>query len=1160
MTLIADLIDDPSQKRPALEAVNEGIRKGTPTCAPYVNFTPPAFASTTHTFDELKAVLRSESLEYVRDRDTLYSSKVQEYVPTPNYTGIFSGVVAATPPPFQDAVSSVLRCVGVQPQVTLSDIFDPKGSDAAHITTKSALRAHTAERSLWSDLLIRAYTLHHNGVQTAQPLVDELPSYLIMGTDSKTRFHKAARGYKLPTQAYIESIMPASGKGESAHPFLAAARHATVASLRALAMHVGAMQIDPCISSSARDKGAFGERPVHTVKDLAHSAKPPAKDIDPGVKEVRTLIDCLTYDSSLAEHSGHDMIIWTSYYPDLAGETVESTYYADSDKTFVEVIGKDKADAIWKKQYAWDFTSGDVVYIENEDHSAFTVYSVVRYPQPEILKQVVFLCAMQTVNMPYAIANQLVRWTKKHDLGSAGITTPKLCSNVVLVPKDPARPYTQDILVMSNGTPGCPTVSIKYKNATSPRSCAVMPTQVYDYLKYVNSHGGRGLTVHEVIKRLEYFATTEIGGVGDVCVPGSAAYCELLRTVAWWGDLPNVVYYGAKASPREAPVEAESAKAVMAAPKITGNNPGTLAKTPEAMDAYVKEKLVGLKNDTVPTEEWTKISDVILGYWIKCIAEETGVAKGSIQLVDREVILDNRTKKIQKARQVTDGLGPTKAEIGRVENKVEVAHKTNTCPRGIQNPAPDISIQSGILGKSLEIVLKKTNWYTPGCTPKEISDSVTDAYLKSHSHELHYKGGGVRSVDYTGADEKHCKHSNRILRKFIEYFFTDGDKADALRIYDSCFNMPLQVGPKVMSSGDKNCSGTGITTVLNTGVFSERELETTVVAMVFRSMEDSGELEKGEYIKSDDGDDRPYPALTHKTFLKHLRNIQGTWDFPKLGGASSKYAIERAYQWIGPKFGDDGLDSGTPYVDDGTWERAMLYVDRQDGFVRKLETTSAVKEEPVEFLSRMYPCPLRSPSSYCKVEKAVDKISIAVNRDRARYILKLCGYWTTDRNTPIVGALLTAVGRMYGIELTLIEDDATMLEIYEIDRELYWKLAAGPFPWDENASDEQYESVAKDYGMSSGELREFDDRLRSQSTWSGIQALMLPAKVISETLEDPLGLQTKSDPPGVARVPAFSTTTRGEDPRMSNFESSDATVVEPTNAPRDEAAKRALQL
>jgi hypothetical protein len=930
-----------------------------------------------------------------------------------------------------------------------------------------------------------------------------------------------------------------------------------VTSLRAVAAGVGALQQDPCISSNQRDKGAYGERPVHQLKDLGHSAVPPPADIPPGMKTVRTLFDCLSYDTSLAEHSGHDIIIWTSYYPELAGETCESIYYADSDRTFVEVIGKDKATAIYKKQYAWDFTASDVIYIENEDRSAFTVYNVIRHPQPDLLKQVVFLCALQTVNMPYAIANQLVRWTKKHDLGSVGIQTPRLCRNVILVPRDPERPYTQDILVMSNGTPGCPTVSIKYKNETSPRSCASMTTPVYNYIKYLNAHGGRGLTVHEAIKRLELFASRE----EDVCVPGSAAYCELLRTVAWWGDLPNVVYYGPKSTADDAPVEAESAKAVMAGPKITGNNPGTLAKTPAAMDAYVDEKMVGLKNTTVPTEEWTKISDVVLSSWIKCVARETGTAKGSLQLVDRELILESRTKKIQKARQVTDGLGPSTEEIGRVENKVEAAHKIGACPRGIQNPAPDISILSGVLGKSLEIVLKKTSWYNPGSTPQEISDSVSEAYRMSHSHELHHDGGGVRSVDYTGADEKHCKHSNRILRRFIEYFFCDGDKAEALRIYDSCFDMPLQVGPKVKSSGMKNASGTGITTVLNTGVFSERELETTTVAMVFRSMEDTGELKKGEYIKSDDGQDRPYPMLTHKAFLKHLRIIQDTWDLHKISGIFSKmYAIELAYRWIGPKFGDDGLDPATPYVDDGTWERAMLYVDRMDGFVRKLETTSAVKEEPVEYLSRIYPCPLRSPSSYCKVEKAVDKISIAVSRDPERYTLKLRGYWTTDRNTPIVGAYLTAVGKMYGIELSQIDDDAQLSQLYEQDRELYWKIASGPFPWDENASDEQYASVSADYGMSSGELRNFDALLRSQSTWSGIQAMMLPAKLISETLEDPLGLQSKSDPPGVARVPAFSTSSRGEDPRMCNFESCDASAAGPSNAPRNEAARRALQL
>jgi len=175
------------------------------------------------------------------------------------------------------------------------------------------------------------------------------------------------------------------------------------------------------------------------------------------------------------------------------------------------------------------------------------------------------------------------------------------------------------------------------------------------------------------------------------------------------------------------------------------------------------------------------------------------------------------------------------------------------------------------------------------------------------------------------------------------------------------------------------------------------------------------------------------------------------------------------------------------------------------------------------------------------VEKAINKISIAINRDPERYYLKLRGYHGVDGGAPIVGAFLTALSNLYGIELTVVKTDAELNKIYEQDRDLYFKIVGGPHPNDENTSDEFYSCVAADYGMTSGELREFDDLLRSQSTWSGIQAMMLPKKLICETLEDPLGLQPEStDPPNVKRVAAFSTLTRGEDVRMCNFESRDA--------------------
>lgn len=1157
------------------ESANEKLRRSTERCSPYHSQPPHNFSpSNGWTYDLLMALVRQESLEYVEDQDKRRDMALRRPFCVFRFIATWFGERFQEIGQGTTEVLNKVCCFPAPPGLSLQDAFDPQGFDGSAITTNSGVRAFTDERSLWADSIIRAHTLYHNGTPTNQPMLDELPAAAAKGfpTDSKTRFQNAARRYKVPSEEDIQSAMPQSGNSGSSHPYLAAARHVTVVSLRAVARSIGAVQCDPCIGPATdahhRDNGAYGERPVNTLKDLAHAPVPiPSAEKDKigngDHKVVKTLIDCMGYEDTLSQHSGYDMIIWASYYPELAGETRESVYYADSAETFVEIIGKDRADAKWEKQYAWDFTPSDIVYIENEEKTAFTVYNVIRYPQPNLLKQVVFLCALQTVNLPYAIVNQLVRWTKGHDLDTVGIRTPKRCDNVVMVPRDPQRPYTQDILVMANGTPGRPTASIKYLNATSPRSCTTMKTELYDYLRYVNAHGGRGLNITEVIKRLELFMEDEVD------TPGTAAYCELLRTVSWWGKLPNAVYYSLPCKPKDVPTEVESAKGVLAGPNITGDSPSVLAKTPGAIDAYVEKKMVGMRNKTQPPPDYIKVSDLVLTTFMKCVEQETGIRRGTVQLVDREVVIGNRTKAIQRARFVTDGLGPSQPELGRVEPKVEALHKTGECPRGIQNPNYDISIASGVLGKTMEIVLKKTHWYNPGLNPDELAERVQECYNISHTHELHFQGGGIRSVDYTAADDSHSQFSNRISRTFIDFFLTEGDKELALEIYDSCFNMPLQVGPKVMSSLWKNASGTGITTVLNTLAFALRELETTIVAMVFKSMRANSELKEGAMPR----------VLLYSTFLDHLRKIQKTWDLDKITTIPKNRAqkqvllIEAAYHWIGPKFGDDGLAPATPYVDDAGWKIALDFVDLMDGFKRKLETTSAVKEEPVEYLSRIYPCPLQSPCSFCKVSKALNKLSISTNRDRERYILKLRGYWTVDKNTPVVGAYLIALAKMYEVELSDLGDgkpishaysialpddyqDKDVRRLYEEDRELYMKVAGGPFPWEPNSSELCYQVVGQEYGMTSGELREFDRDLANQSTWIGIQSKMLPKK-ITELSEDPLGLHDKPDPPGVAKVAAF----KGEDPRMCNFESNDgATDQSTSDSRRTEAALTALRL
>jgi len=1014
----------------------------------------------------------------------------------------------------------------------------------------------------------------------------KLPPQLVkdgdVRVDAKTRFERAAQTYKPPTDAEIAKSLPTRTTSNT-HPRLASARYHHVTKLRQLADGLKYEQYDPFISARSCDSKAYGDRPLHQLKDLANAPVPRPEGLRFGFfgpfndgtnadgtkntsKRVVTLIDCLSYSESLREYSGEDIIAWTCYYPGLAGKTDESVYYADSQSTFTEIIGLDAVVGTWKGQIAWDFTCNDIVYIENLDGSAFTVYKVYRYPHPELLKQTVFFCAIQTVNIPYAVANLLTLWTKDHTLESSGIGTPKPAKNVMLVPRDPTRPFTQDILVMTAGTPTHPTVSVKYANSPGPDSSATMSMDTYHWIKYQHSCNGRGLTTHEAIKRLELHAEKD----RPANVPGSAAYCELLRTVAWWGDLPCVIYYDTRtpdAVPTEPPVEADTAKAVMAAPKITRNMPCVLAKTPDAMEAYKREKMVGLVNDTVPTSDWENIAALCVKHYVEGTARESGIKKGSLQLIDRAKVAESRTRAAQVARKEAHGIGPSPPEPGRVENKIEAAHKTAACPRGVQNPDYDISELSGVLAKSFEPVISKLAHYHPGLQPRKIAKMMRRTFEMSVEHQTVYEGGGLRSVDYTAADEKHCKLSNKILRAMILYYFTEEDVEEALRIYDSCFHMRLKVGSSTMSSGWKNASGTGITTLLNTIVFAARELQTVIVALIFRSMEDAEELKPGEYIQDETGRTKPYPNVSHAKFLKHLRIIDRDWELHKIAGGNQPKipVLQTVYSWIGPKFGDDGVDSSTPFVNDRIYECAMKYVDRQDGFIRKLETSDAAEGEPVEYLSRIYPYLPGSLSSFCKVEKALDKLSVATNRDRDRYILKLKGYWQNDRNTPIVGAFLQAVSQMYQHPLTEVTklSDEELASLEEADKEIYWKLVNGPFPFDKGASDLAYECVAQDYGMTSGELYEFDEKLRVLSTWRDIQAMMVPAKLMSETAEDPLGLAEAPAPPGTTRVAAIDCTTRGMDPRMEDFESSTATAdppiqTAPADAVRSEAAKAAL--
>lgn len=1100
----------------------------------------------TRTFNEMAEIVRVEAMRYIRDADVIDAVNVR-VGQSRSWTDIKC---------IDSCFLSLIECCGCFP--TIHDVFSPTGRDFRLLRTKSARRRLLAERSLWGDELIRMATSYSSGAVDLHTLCsrglgDGKDATAPIPSDTKTRMQLAVEKFKTPTVDEATQIM--SKRANHSHPLSAAVRYLTITRLRKFAKELGYSVYDPSVSSNKRDSGTFGPRDLHNLKDLGHLPRACPNGHEPGNKILVSLIDHLgngTDDAdTLRPYAGHDMMIWATRYPALAGTTEEATYYATGVRSFTEVVGKNGGNLAAEMQCPWHFTKTDIVYVENEDRTSFTVYQVHIFPQPEVLKQVVFLCALQTVNLPYAVVNAIIKATKGHDLDSTGIGTPGPCDNVKLVPRDPSKPFTKDILVMTCGSPEKPIASIKYRGETSPDGISTMSTPVYHWLQSLNSHGGRALSHHEINQRLEKYNET-----GDlVHAPGASAYCELLRVVGWFDDLPNLVYYGQpslKAYPDSGgvPSESASAKAVLAAPNITMQNPGVLAQDKKALQMAVKQKLTDVANKVDPPQSWKKISGVAERGFFENIAKKAGIKPGTLQLVDREEVLAARTKAVQKARLVTDGLGPCDEGNCEAATKREVVAKVKTSARVVQSPTFNVSVASAVLGKSLEQVLKKQDWYCPGLNPEQMAESVRRYYILSGTLEAGTGAGRFRGVDYKSADAKHSEFSNGYLRRFIEFIFCKDDVGLALQIYDSCFNMDLQVADAVKSTGWTNASGTGITTVLNTFVFALRELLTIMLAMVFKSIEDAGgiwcDFSKCQGHMCKDG---TFPEITHATFLEHVRIIQKKWDLQKhvntqnfLSPGKAKIAKENVllvdicFALIGPKYGDDGLDPATPFVSDFIYEGAMLYVDRADGFERKLEGMwSVLNEERCEFLSRVYPSITTSLCCYANVIKALNKLSVAVNRDKDRYFLKLQGYWSTDRKTPILGPYMTAIANLYKFDLGALDRDALLAKLYDADRDTYWKVAAGPHPYDAGSEELMYQVIASDFGLSSVELHEYDEKLASMSTWNGIKTMMLPWTLEQEklmTLGDPLGLHLVAETPeGVARVPPID----GGDVRMEAF-------------------------
>jgi len=1076
--------------------------------------------------------------------------------------------------------------------VAFDKLFSIDGDADLEITKSDKLRIGT-ERQFWHGALMRAYTLHTSGACASNvPLhgLDALvPSDLNMRVDRSTRFLELAKDYKMTTaQQEAWNVSPNS---HSTHPILAAHRHLETVAITKLITGAGMVRRDPDISSAARDKQACGARKVITHKDLGHlgpavspdhaAIKKKLNGAEP--KYVNTLMDDITYRTSLRPFAGEDIVVTTSLYDCLSGETPESTWRCTGvDKNgyalFTETIGGKHTSGVFENQYSWDFGNNDVVHIPNTAGTGYGIYDVVKCCRRDINRQTVFLCMRSWVNMPFEVADRLnyaAHGVYLHDLHQE----PGPCKNVQVVGQFTKHP----VLVMKVAKGKKHYVYTRYQHETSADGTATIKPTVLRHLEHLMSNGGKahGLTSREILQRLGLFMKDFLPG-GTVEAPDCTSLLELFKVLGVPEKEPNIVYYEAEEFAQgftgaEEPEEDRTATAVQQAPSIVNGTAtyGVIASNEAALKKGVEEHL-GDGNTKKRGPHMAKFAEFCQREFIKGLEQHSGCRPGSVLIPPREKVLEKRTRASQRANEVTWGVGECPGDTtGHGFIKGKEVSKQKGVPRMIQSPPHDQSIKSGQLGHALDQILKPNEnshgvaWYCPGLTPRQLGEALAAQHDFSKRMAKEFGAGPMPQVDYKSADDSHTEETATLIADIIRHFFSDEHDSDlgmshkkwALQTYYACFNMKVQVGAKVKSTKWKNASGTGITTHLNTLVFAFRSYMTILLALCFNAMQNEDyEIPGMPNINGEPDAKAAGEAdwFTKDMFREQLKKLQNEgvlhraipqydsvdWEAYQnriLVDATQRSPIMRLiFELIGLKFGDDGVECSVPGVSDRIWELACQYLDAADGFRRTMRFShfangnpdDPAEDEGVEFLSREYPRLSATIASYCKIERAAEKLSISSNADDEKYRNKLFGYKITDRRTPIIGAYISAIWALKNFgELpapydpesdTYLVDQKYIDKVESRDREVAWKMREGPFPVTDLDLDYMYESVAAAYGMTSGELRALDDSLSKQSTWEGIKAHTLPPALAILTPDDPTGDQVERQlPAGTAMVAAF---------------------------------------
>jgi hypothetical protein len=511
---------------------------------------------------------------------------------------------------------------------------------------------------------------------------------------------------------------------------------------------------------------------------------------------------------------------------------------------------------------------------------------------------------------------------------------------------------------------------------------------------------------------------------------------------------------------------------------------------------------------------------MLLGRFIDQVSRESGIGLATVTLCAPQVIFDRRTQALQAARLKRYAELDAVAALPKTNLKSEVAAKASVAPRGITQLNEELAIQTGRVGLLIKEILKQCEFFMPGGSPHDIATALreyTKLALEASSDDENCQVSGMHDTDYTKMDETISEYIYKSLfMKFVLAFVHPHDYEEVKKTLEDNVDITTLLNGKLVKTGYKNNSGSGVTTELNTLVAAFVEYASTCFAITrfTHRLRHNTELDfttvRRSTIKT---------ALTYYSKNTKLDHIY--WgEFMFKDNAPDMWSIP--YAVIGPKFGDDGVGVHLPKISDRDWATAASFVTGTIGMILKVSFSRP--ENGTFFLGRHYPRPLESLASYADVPTACRKLSIARNLSLERYEQKLHGYWTTDSKTPGIREYLIAVARMYDVELRaydgVVEVDEEgrpvltreMADLLASDRDMFYRVAGGPYCVEDDDVPMMMEAIAPQINFdNSSEAEAWLKSLSECASWEELDAFQIPGMDYDPD-EEPEGTRRMSGP------------------------------------------------